>query len=54
MDAFTRTKEEDQGIERLVLHERVALIYRLIAPTLMVVAHSIDNQIGRALWRKRI
>jgi PAS domain S-box-containing protein len=43
MDAFTNTKEDkpgqgpsDHGIERLVLHERVALTYRLIAPTLMV------------------
>ena len=43
MNVFTKAKEEKPGqgsadcsIERLVFHERVALIYRLIAPTLMV------------------
>ena len=52
MEAFTNTKEDkpgqgppDHGIERLVLHERVALIYRLIAPTLIAsvgpVAHPL-------------
>ena len=42
MDAFTDTKEErpgqgisDHDIDRVVLHERIALIYRLIAPTLI-------------------